>query len=85
MSSLIDNLRSLAKSAVPEMTALSDAILNHIEIARTGGTKSPVLSLGFGKHQARVVRWLTAHDLKLADRLLGPDTAAENLSASRAK
>jgi hypothetical protein len=33
MSSLIDNLHSLANSAVPEMTALSDAILNHIEIA----------------------------------------------------
>jgi hypothetical protein len=52
---------------------------------RTEGTKSQVLSLGFGKHRARALRWLTAHDLKLANRLFGPGTAAENLSASRAK
>jgi hypothetical protein len=51
---------------------------------RTEGTKSQLLSLGFGKHQARVLRWL-AHKVKLADRLLGPGTAAENLSASRMK
>jgi hypothetical protein len=41
--------------------------------------------LGFGEHRARALRWLTAHDLKLADRLFGPGTAAENLSASRTK
>jgi len=46
---------------------------------RTEGTKS------LGKHQARVLRWLTAHEVKLANRLPGPGTAAENLPASRAK
>ena len=52
---------------------------------RTEGTKSQVLSLGFGRHQARAPRWLIAHEVKLAYRLLGPGTTAENLPASRAK
>jgi hypothetical protein len=52
---------------------------------RIEGTKSWLLSLGFGKHQARVLRWLTAHEVKLADQLLGPDTTAETLSAPHAK
>jgi hypothetical protein len=46
---------------------------------RTEGSKS------LGKHQARVLHWLTAHEVKLANRLPGPGTAAENLPASRAK
>jgi len=45
----------------------------------TGGTKS------LGKHQAGVLRWLTAHEVKLANRLPGPGTPAESLPASRAK